>query len=129
MDNYESFNPNPSAKRVGDCTVRAVSKALGQSWEKTYVHLCVYGFMYSDMPSANSVWGAYLKSRGFKRHVIPDTCPDCYTLADFCEDYPQGTYVVCFDGHVATVVDGKVYDSWDSTNETPIYFWSRKENE
>ena len=129
MDNYESFNPNPSSKRVGDCTVRAVSKALNQSWEKTYVHLCVYGFMFADMPSANAVWGAYLKSRGFRRHVIPDTCPDCYTLADFCEDYPQGTYVVCFDGHVATVVDGKVYDSWDSRNETPIYYWSRKENE
>lgn len=128
MDNYESFNPNPYGKRVGDCTVRAVSKALNQSWERTYVHLCVYGFMHSDMPSANAVWGAYLKSRGFQRHIIPDTCPDCYTLADFCKDYPRGTYVVCFDGHVATVVDGKVYDSWDSRHETPIFYWSRKED-
>jgi hypothetical protein len=39
MDNYESFNPNPYGKRVGDCTVRAVSKALNQSWEKTYDQL------------------------------------------------------------------------------------------
>lgn len=25
------YNPNPTGKRVGDCTVRAISKALGQS--------------------------------------------------------------------------------------------------
>ena len=126
MDNYESFNPNPSKKRVGDCTIRAISKALNQSWDKTYVNLCVYGLMLSDMPSANAVWGAFLKSRGFERHIVPNTCPDCYTLSDFCNDYPHGTYVVGFDGHVATVVDGKVYDSWDSRNETPIYYWKRK---
>ena len=128
MDNYESFNPNPSKKRVGDCTVRAVSKALNQSWDKTYVNLCVYGLMLSDMPSANAVWGAYLKNKGFERHIVPNTCPDCYTLADFCNDYPHGIYVVGFDGHVATVIDGKVYDSWDSRNETPIYYWHRKED-
>ena len=127
MDKWESFNPNPSAKRVGDCTVRALSKALNQSWDKTYLWLCIYGFIMSDMPSANAVWGAYLKNRGFKRNIIPDTCPDCYTLADFCNDYPQGTYVVALSGHVVTIENGKVYDSWDSTNEIPIYFWSRKE--
>ncbi len=26
---YEWYNPNPSDRNVGDCTVRAVSKALG----------------------------------------------------------------------------------------------------
>ena len=119
----ESFNPNPKGKRVGDCTVRALCKALGQSWEKTYVDLCVYGLMHSDMPSANAVWGAYLKSKGFSRYIIPDTCPDCYTLEQFCTEHPQGIYVVALSGHVVTVQDGKIYDSWDSRNETPIYYW------
>ena len=79
MDSYSYYNPNPHGKRVGDCAVRALSKALNQDWDKTYLWLCIYGFMMSDMPSANAVWGAYLKSRGFKRNIIPDTCPDCYT--------------------------------------------------
>jgi len=34
----------------------------------------------SDMPSANRVWMAYLKKIGFKKYLIPDTCPDCYTV-------------------------------------------------
>ena len=126
MDNYESFNPNPSGKRVGDCTVRAISKALNQSWDKTYVHLCVYGLMLSDMPSANAVWGAYLKSRGYERHIIPNTCPDCYSVAEFCKEHPNGTFVVALSGHVVTVKDGILYDSWDSREEVPIYYWKRK---
>ena len=119
----ESFNPNPKGKRVGDCTVRALCKALNQSWEKTYVELCVYGLMHYDMPSANAVWGAYLKSKGFSRYIVPDTCPDCYTLEQFCIEHPQGTYVVGLSGHVVTVQGGKIYDSWDSRNEIPIYYW------
>lgn len=81
----------------------------------------------SDMPSANAVWGAYLKNRGFTRHIIPDTFPDNYTLNDFCDDHPHGTYVVALSGHVATIENGKIFDSWDSSTETPIYFWNRKE--
>ena len=37
---YSYFNPNPiKNKRVGDCVIRAISKALNQSWEETYIEL------------------------------------------------------------------------------------------
>ena len=58
--NYVYYNPNPTGKNVGDCTVRAITKALEQDWDKTYIELSVYGLMLGDMPSANAVWGAYL---------------------------------------------------------------------
>ena len=77
------FNPNPDAKRVGDCTVRAIAKAMNTVWDKTYLALCVEGLRVHDMPSANSVWGSYLKANGFKQHALPDTCPECYTVAAF----------------------------------------------
>ncbi len=128
MANYEFYNPNPLGKRVGDCAVRAISKALNTSWAKAYLKLVIQGFMMCDLPSANAVWGNLLKSKGFKKHIIPDTCPDCYTLADFCNDNQSGTYVIALSGHVVTAVDGVVYDTWDSSNETPIYYWSRKED-
>ena len=32
-----------------------------------------------------------------------------------------------FGNHVATVVDGILYDSWDSSNEIPQYFWHKGE--
>ena len=80
-----------------------------------------------DMPSANRVWGAYLRDKGFRRDLLPDECPDCYTVRDFCEDHPKGKYILAIEGHVVAVLDGKYYDSWDSGNETPIYYWKRKE--
>ena len=64
--------------------------------------------------------------RGFYRKTIPNTCPACYTAEDFCIDNPRGTYVLGFGGHVATVVDGDLYDSWDSSQEIPVYVWSKK---
>lgn len=121
------FNPNPVMRIVGDCAVRAVSKALDISWEDAYAKIIVNGFRMGDMPSADSVWGAVLRQNGFYKKAIPNTCPDCYTAADFCEDHPKGTYVLGFGGHTATVVDGDIYDAWDSSNEIPIYVWFRKE--
>lgn len=123
---YEFYNPNPEGARVGDCAVRAVSKALNQSWIKTYIHLCLYGLISFDMPSSNYVWGKYLKKHGFKRHIVPDTCPDCYTVFDFLVDHPKGKYVIGVNGHVLTAVDGCIYDTWNSEREIPIFYWHKE---
>ena len=125
---YKNYNANPIGKHVGDCTVRAVSKALDYSWDRAYAGLIAEGYYYYDMPSANVVWGAYLRHNGFKRYVIPDSCPDDYTVIDFCNDHPKGTYVLALDRHVICVVDGDYYDTWDSGKEIPIYYWTQEEN-
>lgn len=124
---YRHYNPNPTGARVGDCTVRAVSKATGEDWARTFCGLCAEGMRLCDMPSANHVWGAYLRRRGFRRHALPDTCPDCYTVSDFCRDHPSGVYVLAISGHVVCVQDGDYYDSWDSGAEAPAYYWQKEE--
>lgn len=89
--------------------------------------MCLYGFMRCDMPSANHVWGAYLKSKGWGRAIIPDACPDCYSVKDFCKDNQKGSFVLAISGHVVAVIDGEYYDTWDSGDEIPIYYWYRKD--
>ena len=123
---FVEWNPNPVGRRVGDCAVRAISKALDVDWETAYVMIVSNGFSMGDMPSSDSVWGATLRQHGFYRMSIPDTCPDCYSVTDFCNDNPKGTFVLGFGGHVATVVDGDLYDSWDSSSEIPQFVWYRK---
>ena len=122
---YVNFNANPEGNRVGDCTVRAISKVLGESWEITYIGLAIAGFMLSDMPSANHVWGSYLRRRGFCRHTVEDGGKDGYTVRDFCKDNPEGTFVLALNSHVVAVIDGDYYDTWDSGNEIPNYFWKK----
>ena len=121
------FNNNPTGRTVGDCAIRAVSVALGVDWETAYLMIAKNGYAMGDMPSSDSVWGAVLRQNGFYRKAIPNSCPDCYTAEDFCEDNPYGTFVLGFGGHVATVVDGDLYDSWDSSQLYPQYIWYRKE--
>lgn len=124
---WEKYNPNPTGARVGDCTVRAISRATGQSWEKTFVGLCVEAFRLCDMPSSNHVWGAYLKRKGFKRLAIPDELPENYSVSDFCRDNPKGTYILAISGHVVCAQNGNYCDSWDSGAEIPIYYWIKEE--
>lgn len=121
------YNPNPTGRMVGDCSVRAVSKALDIDWETAYLLIVSNGYSMGDMPSSDSVWGSVLRQHGFYRKAIPNTCPECYTAEDFSHDYPKGIYVLGFGGHVATIVDGNLYDSWDSSQEIPVYVWWRKE--
>lgn len=124
---WVKYNPNPCGRNVGDCSIRAISKALNTTWEDAYAIVSTFGFNMCDMPSSNSVWGAVLRSNGFYRKEIPNECPDCYTADDFCKDHQHGIFVLGFGTHVATVIDGNLYDSWDSTKEIPQYFWYRKE--
>ncbi len=123
---YVYYNPNPAGRRVGDCSVRAVSKALKIDWETAYAMLTQAGFDMCDMPSSDSVWGAVLRKNGFYRKAVPNTCPNCYTARDFCRDHPLGTFVLGFGGHVATVHDGQIFDSWDSSKEIPQFFWEER---
>lgn len=124
---YAYYNPNPAGRSVGDCTVRAVSKALEQSWEETYAGLALEGFLQGDLPNSDDVWGRYLRAHGFTRRWIPDDCPDCYTVGRFAEDHPRGVFILSMPGrHVLTVADGTVFDSWDSRNEVPTYFWGKE---
>lgn len=124
---YKYYNPNPDGRNVGDCTVRAISKATGDTWEETFLLLCMFGLKMHDMPSANAVWGAYLRRIGYKRHIIDDHGKDIYTVRDFCEEFPHGVFILAISGHVVCVIDGNYYDTWDSGNETPVYFWKKED--
>lgn len=124
---YIEYNPNPTGRSVDDCAVRAVAKALDVDWETAYIEMCSNGLAMGDMPHADSVWGSVLRQKGFYRRSIPNYCPNCYTIRDFCRDNPEGIFVLGTGTHTATVVDGDLYDSWDSSREIPIYVWYRKE--
>ena len=123
---FQFYNPNPQKLLIGDCVIRAISKLRDIDWVDAYMDVVAQGLAMHDMPSSNEVWGAYLYENGYRRYVIPNTCPDCYTVSDFCNDYPEGRYLLATGTHVIAVEDGTYFDTWDSGNEIPIYYW-RKE--
>lgn len=124
---YIKYNANPIGRRTSDCVIRAISVLTGTSWDRTYIEIFNWGYFLKDMPSVNNLWSSYLRSKGFIRQSLPDNCPDCYTVRQFCHDYPIGKYMLGTGTHVIAVINGNYYDTWDSGDEVPIYYW-KKEN-
>ena len=123
---FVEVNLNPYKKSVGDCVIRAISTAEEMDWDDTFIELMLKCFALKDIPSSNNAWGTYLHDIGYTRRIIPDRCPDCYTIRDFCEDYPKGTYILATGSHVVAVKDGNYFDTWDSGNEVPIYYFAKE---
>lgn len=118
---WVEYNANPMQHTDDDCSVRAISKALGVDWETAYLMLTRMGFSMAKMPHGNEVIAGVLRANGFNRMFPPSDCPDCFSVEQFTEDNPDGTFVVFSPNHVATVEDGSLYDSWDSSKNTVIY--------
>lgn len=124
---YIYMNMNPIKRNTNDCVVRALSLVMSKSWEDVYLELAYEGLSLYDMMEANSTWGNYLKKNGFIQSVLPNTCPLCYTLRDFCKDNPYGAYIVATGSHVIAVIDGDYYDTTDSGNEIVTYFFYKED--
>lgn len=123
---YYHFNCNPQGKAVGDCAVRALCKALDMSWNDVHIDLCSLSRRMADMPSSNAVIGEYLRLNGFSQRLIPNQCPSCTSVYDFAKEHPKGTYVLFLPNHVVCVQDGRLYDTWNSSNETILYYFEKE---
>ena len=120
---WVKINPNPGHKEVPDCVVRAISIALNMRWIDVYDDLCALGRTEFNMPSADSVWGKYLYRMGFEPFLLPISCPKCITVRQFANIFSRGVFIIGTGSHAVAVIDGDYYDSWDSGNEIPSFFW------
>ncbi len=123
---YQNYNPNPLKRRVGDCTVRAISKLLDIPWREAYLCLAIYGYIYADMPNGDDLWSKFLRDRGYRRYIITD---EGYTVRDFCRDHPDGKYLLALKNHVIAVENGKYFDTADHGDEEPIYYFLKRSEE
>lgn len=108
-----------------DCTVKAVAKAAGKTYEwghmvmKTYCKRRNRGRAYTStyVPLA-------LDKLGITHKVGPYTRENKITLKKFCEKHPVGRYIVATSGHAIAIVDGVVYD-WGDKPLRRVYWACR----
>lgn len=121
---YIYANVNPKNKLVNDCVVRAISLATGKTWDEVFWDLTdVLFYEKETCMDSNKIWGEYLERKGYPRYHIADSCPMCYTLNQFCKDNPKGVYVVGTGTHAIAVIDGDFYDTFNSGQTTPLYYF------
>lgn len=122
------YNANPVANRIEDCAIRAVAVAMHIPWDDAFDLIAESAKGMGGVMHLNAAFGAVLRQHGFRRYIIPNHCPDCYTIKDFCRDHPEGTFVVGTSSHVVAVINGDYIDTWDSGDEIPIYYWEDVKN-
>ena len=119
------YNPNPLELMVNDCTIRALCRLENTGWEDVSLELFLQSYILRDVQTSSNVFNSLLKNKGYVRKRIPDTCPDCYTVLDFCKDNPSGKYIVSSQTHVISIIDGDYYDTYDSGKEPIIFYWEK----
>lgn len=120
---YIQHNANPCYISAPDCVIRAVSAATGKTWHRVYAELCVQGYKMCNLPHVNYVWAAYLTEQGYPMRRIARAC----TVREFVERHSDGIYILGTGTHAVAVIGGYYIDSWDSGDETPLYYFTLEE--
>lgn len=112
------YNANPMGRRVNDCTIRAISRATGRSWDETYRELSLYAQALAVMPDDVFYIDAYLNEHFEKIFLCKRN--NKLTVGDFIERNPYGTYLITMNGHITCVEDGVIYDTF---NPSDRFIW------
>lgn len=134
-DYYKYVNVNPKNKFGGDCVIRAIALATGQSWEQTVREMTELGIKMGYVLNDDHVYSKYLLSKGFVQCNEPrDVCNKKMSIKEWLneeqiyEGNQRGTIVANVGSHhVTSIVDGRVHDIWDCSRKTMHKYWWKKQ--
>ncbi len=127
---FRQYNAHPDNEDMNDCVIRAISKFYDVSWEEAYLMVVLQGYKMHVFPTnRNDVWGTMLHERGCEFGYVQNVYPNCITVEKFANDHPKGNYILGTTTHAIAVVDGVYYDTWDSGQEYPVYYFTKKGDE
>ena len=124
--NFIKFNAHPKGLSVKDCVVRAISTAFEKDYMETRRELnrAKKELGYSSYKDRKFLYD-YLAS--YDRLLFKGTPGQPRTeVVDFLREHPQGRFIVSVRGHVTTVRDGYLVDSWDCGYLTVYTAWRVK---
>lgn len=123
------YNANTRGTNTGDCTARSISLAFNIDYRKAKTIL-------NESAKTNPMWN--YNSHDNCIRVIKElggghiTQSDRVSVGDFADNHPSGTYIIWCSkngvtnagNHLVTIIDGKIYDSWDSRKYFVKGYWT-----
>ena len=114
---------------AGDCGVRAMAIALGLDYDTCYKELAQANKDAGYEKSARNglfkeVFQSVLEKHGWTWH----TAPTFSGRKAYVSDLPQGTHICRMRRHYATVIDGVLHDTFDSSYKMVYGYWSKNNN-
>lgn len=131
---FHYHNANPKNRITTDCVVRAISTALELPYSQVVMELaemqCKTGYDDGD----KTLYEKYLASKGWVKHKQPRKDFNLkYTGKEFCEmaqeytmDYPSRMIANIGGHHIVAIVEGRVWDTWDSTGGCIGNYWTEE---
>lgn len=130
---YVYYQPNDKdlKDKFGDCTIRALSKALNCTWIEAFdkmIPFCrqeqVSNIFDCDANNRKRIMNEF----GFDYSgVSVKSGKSRPTIDKFAKAHPTGRHIVKVAHHVVAVVDGKYYDTWDSGNCSMYGYYTLRE--
>lgn len=123
---FHYHNQNPRNRITTDCVIRAISTATGIPYNQVVMEMaelqCRTGYDDGDA----KLYDKYLSYKGWAKRPQPRKDDGTkYTGKEFCERARYNDrYVANIGGHhVVAIVNGKVWDIWDSTDGCIGNYW------
>lgn len=131
---FHYYNANPKNRITGDCVIRAICTACEVPYNQVVMDLakiqCETGYDYGDRGT-----DILLKQYGWTKMKQPHKLfsNNKYTGKEFCNELQKGTTwsandysrIVANIGshHIVAIINGKVWDIWDSTKGCIGNYW------
>lgn len=126
-ENY--FSVKLKKDMVGDCSTRAIAIATGLDYMEVMKMQFAKGLEMGCMPNNDDIIEAILIEQGFVKNspkIKKGTKRKKYKLKTFPADSNE-VYVVRLAGHIVTVKNGTVMDTWDCREwAAQSYYTKRK---
>ena len=117
LADFQRYNANSRDVNSGDCVKRALCIAYSMDYDDVSKELNqIKRRMGKSQFNIKPVFEEFMRRRGDKF----EPCNDGKSVAEFCEDNQNGVYILLVGKtdkavtHMAAVVNGTLYDSWDS---------------
>ena len=122
--NFHYYNANPKNKITGDCVIRAISTAMERPYNEVYRELFEFSLGCGLMLNDKKCYEKYLEAQGWKKNKQPRKDDNTkYTGVEFCKEvreytfnYPDRMIAHIGGHHIVAIVDGRVWDIWNSTD-------------
>lgn len=120
---FVHYNPHPKGLYTGDCVKRALTKAIEIDYNR--VSQMLIQEMHNQGFSVNNieqVYGPVLRKFGFSEYTgsIQFHNKNVFQLSKL---FPKGIVVIQSHKHLATMVDGQLFDSWNSSTNQAKKIW------
>ena len=131
MNNFKYYQPNDKDLKdnYGDCTIRALSKALNCTWLEAFDLTIPFCREYQcsnifDLPS--QIEREIMAKLGFDYTGISNKSGTKRpTVKQFALSHKAGTYILNVANHEVACVDGIYYDTWDCGNNSLYGYYTK----